>query len=152
MKTSRQWLAEVKAARNIPSDYALAKALRITKSGVSQLQAGKVYLSDDTAVAVAELLDIDPAEVMLSAHFEREKSGPVRAVWEQLFRRLGGAAVVVAAIGGGSLPAPAEAAAKPASEPAVCIMSNRRRPRKSSLFQTATAMLEAIFPAPRPAS
>lgn len=61
MHTTTDFLDEVKDRLNLPSDYALAGALGVTRAAVSKLRNGKDSLGDTTALKVAELLDVDPA-------------------------------------------------------------------------------------------
>jgi Phage related protein/Helix-turn-helix len=99
MKTTVQFLDAVKAKHNLPSDYALAKILGITRSGVSKFRVGKDYLGEDTAIKVAELLDLDPGYVMVCIASERAKNPQVKAAWKytaQLFTGIAAAVAIVA--------------------------------------------------------
>lgn len=110
MKTTAQWLDAAKEKHSL-SDYALAPKLGITRSQMSRYRNGADYLSDDAAMKLAELLEIDPAQIIASAHAERAKSEPARAFWMQWAERLGG--VTAAAVIGVTLsasPAPVKAA------------------------------------------
>lgn len=142
MKTTIEWLDAARAASEIQSDYALAKALGITRGALSSLRNGRTHLADTTAVRIAELAGVDPLAVIASAHIEREAKRPaVRQVWEDLLRRVGSTALVAAVAIGGAAPSPAEAGAKPGSGSAVCIMSNRRRTLKSRWFSALATIL-----------
>lgn len=95
MKTTLDYLNEVKAKTGAVSDYALAKELGITKQAISALKIRHGYLSDETCLKVASILDIDPYEVILSIHFEKSKSDNVRSTYKSIFERLGGVAASV---------------------------------------------------------
>lgn len=81
MKTTVEFLDAVKACSNVPSDYALASVLGITRSQVSKLRLGKDFLGDSTAMRVANVLKIDPRYVVACAHAERAKQADERALW-----------------------------------------------------------------------
>lgn len=84
MKTTAQFLDAVKAKLNLPSDYALAPVLGITKQSVSKLRNGKDCFGDETAEKVAQLLGEQPAYVIACAHAERTKSDSQRRIWETI--------------------------------------------------------------------
>lgn len=72
------------------SDYATAKALKITKESVSLIRSrGK--MSDETAVKMAEVLNIDASEILISASIARS-SGEVQKAWEKIYKKIGIAA------------------------------------------------------------
>ena len=130
MRSTVDFLDAVKSRHSLPSDYALAPFLGITKQEVSKLRNGKVYLGDSTALQVAKLLEIDPAEVIASAYFERAKRPEEKAVWQSIMKRLGGAAACV--VLGLSLVTPPPAQAS--ESPALKIMLNLRRRRRKTPY------------------
>lgn len=118
MSTTCAFLDAVKVRKALPSDYALAAELGITRSAVSRLRNRKDFFGDSTAIRVAELLEIDPAIVVAAAHAERAKKPEERAVWESMIQKLGGvAASVLIGIGAMSAPSPTDAASTSQSEP-----------------------------------
>jgi transcriptional regulator with XRE-family HTH domain len=82
MKTTVEYLDAVKARLDLPSDYALAKALCVTRAAVSKYRLGLSVFDDNTALRVAEVLSVTPFEVIAAANAERSKDEPVRALWE----------------------------------------------------------------------
>lgn len=96
MKTSKEFLQEVKTRHHLPSDGQLAKILGHTRSSISLLMQGKNYLGDDTAMKVAELLNLDPAYVVACIHAERAKHEGERKLWERIAALASG--VTVAAL------------------------------------------------------
>ena len=94
MKTTVQWLDQAKTQHGL-SDYALAPKLGISRSQMSKYRGGADFLSDDAAVLLAELLEVNPIEIMASAHAERSKSEAAKAIWMQWAEKLGGVAVSV---------------------------------------------------------
>lgn len=82
MKTTAQWLDAIKARLDLPSDYAAAKVLNVTRSAVSAYRNGRSTFDDDTAFLVAEILDVNPLEVLVSSRAERAKNDDQRHQWE----------------------------------------------------------------------
>lgn len=76
-----EYLQQAKRRLGIESDYALAKAMGITRSGMSALSNGKTTMSDETALKMAKILELHPAIVLADMHAEREKDPAIRAVW-----------------------------------------------------------------------
>lgn len=87
MKTV-DYLKQVKRRLGIESDYALAKALGVTRGTVSNLQLGKNTMSDETAMKVADILELQRALVLADMHAEREKNPELQAVWRGLVDKL----------------------------------------------------------------
>ncbi|OXY50865.1 hypothetical protein [Salmonella enterica] len=83
MKTP-EYLEAVKRKLDLPSDYALAKAIGVTRSAVSLQQAGKTAMGDETAVRVAEILGMPSGRVLIDIHMERSKAPEVKAAWAAL--------------------------------------------------------------------
>ncbi len=90
MKTTAQYLDEVKIALNLPSDYALAKYWEVSKQDISEYRSGKRTLGEDRAIAVAKILRINPAEPLIASHFERAKSEEAKEVWLSILDNIEG--------------------------------------------------------------
>ncbi|WAL84970.1 helix-turn-helix domain-containing protein [Pandoraea sp. XJJ-1] len=88
MKTTVDFLDAVKIRRDLPSDYALAKLLCIRPSAISNYRAGRSHFDEEIAVRVAEILEIDPMEVIASANYERAKTDTGRALWAGLLEKI----------------------------------------------------------------
>jgi plasmid maintenance system antidote protein VapI len=86
MKTT-EYLQAVKSRLGISSDYALAARLGITRSAVSKMQQGESVFSDDVALTVAELLDVEPMAVIAAANAERAKTPEAKARWTGLMEK-----------------------------------------------------------------
>lgn len=70
------FLDEVKAVYGLTSDYQLAKKLSVTQPTISSYRAKRSFLSDDMALRVAHLLELEPLLVMACVNAERNlKSG-----------------------------------------------------------------------------
>jgi hypothetical protein len=76
-----EYLQAVKKKLGIESDYALAQRLGITRSAVSSLQLGKSIFGDDVALAVAQILDLNPLVVIAQANAERASTPEMRDRW-----------------------------------------------------------------------
>lgn len=81
------FLNEVKKKYLLPSDYALAKALGITRGAVSNFQGGDHFLGVETAIKVALLLDLPTAHVVASCQAEKEKNPEIKEMWLEISRR-----------------------------------------------------------------
>ncbi|WP_416308549.1 XRE family transcriptional regulator [Neptunicella sp. SCSIO 80796] len=64
-------LDKLKAAYNLPSDYAIAKKLGVKPSCVSRYRNHGGTFDDSIALEVAELLELNPLSVVASMHAER---------------------------------------------------------------------------------
>ena len=83
MKAS-DWIDQVKTTLNLPSDYAAAKALHITRSAVSKYRSRESTLDEETAISVAKVLHLSPARVVLDQVAERTKSVELKASISEL--------------------------------------------------------------------
>lgn len=66
-------LDRLKAAYQLPSDYALAKKLGVTRAAVSRYRNNVGSFDDKLAFEVAYLLELNPSIVVASMHMERAK-------------------------------------------------------------------------------
>ena len=87
MKTN-DYLDAVKRARQIRSDAKLADALEITGASISALRNGKASMGDETALKVAEILGIEPYEVLADCHAERARNPKTARAWHDLANRV----------------------------------------------------------------
>lgn len=78
MKAS-EWIDQVKSSQGIESDYAVAKALGLSKQAISMYRSRQSTLDENAAISVAEKLGISPVGVVLDQMAERTKSPKVRA-------------------------------------------------------------------------
>lgn len=100
MKTTSEFLKQIKETHHLPSDGRLAVKLGLTRSAVSRFMQGKDFLGDETAMKVAVLLDIDAAYVVACAHAERAKHAGEKRLWERIAAMTAGvAAMLVLSVG-----------------------------------------------------
>jgi transcriptional regulator with XRE-family HTH domain len=88
MKAS-EWIDRVKVKNGWDSDYRVAKELGITRGGMSQIRTGEsVTLREETAVKVAQFLQMNPAGIVLDQLVERSKTPEVRTTLAREVERL----------------------------------------------------------------
>ena len=110
MKTTNEYLDEVKTKHSLRSDYALAIKLGTGTSLIVNYRKNNGHFSDTMAVKVAELLGIDPAEVLASANAERSKCPAAKSAWERMARSFSaGAMAIFIGVSLNFAPAPAQA-------------------------------------------
>lgn len=88
MKTTLQYIDAIKLRHGIESDYAVAKLLGTSRQAVSKYRQGNTSFDDLTALHVAELLGVNPLEVIAAANAERAKNDDARRTWTGLWDRL----------------------------------------------------------------
>jgi DNA-binding XRE family transcriptional regulator len=81
MKTTIEYLDMIKDRLKLPSDYALANALGITRESVSQLRNGKTSMGIETAMKAGEFLHIDGHAIYADSQIERAKKPEIREFW-----------------------------------------------------------------------
>ena len=102
VKTTGHYLDAVKIRLDLPSDYAIAKALSVTPSTVSKYRLGRSAPDDLVCARIAEILEIEPMEVIAAVHFERSTEPRARALWEGIWGKAAGAialSLTVCAVG-----------------------------------------------------
>lgn len=96
MKTSRDYIDELKQKLAIKSDYEIAKELGISFQSVSFYRLGKRALDDYTASRIADELGIEPMQIVAAANLEREKCEKKRGYWLKMLERYGAACLLLA--------------------------------------------------------
>jgi transcriptional regulator with XRE-family HTH domain len=91
MKTTLEYLDAVREKLNIPSDYATAKALGVTRSGVSRWRTGSGVPDTMVCVRMAEILEIEPLEIIAATEHARANDEPAREFWQSVWEKSGGA-------------------------------------------------------------
>ncbi|HJW55853.1 MAG TPA: hypothetical protein VJ577_11315 [Burkholderiaceae bacterium] len=82
---TQEYLDAVRTKLGITTDYALAKALGVSKQAAGQWSKGVCGFNDDVARRVAEILGIHPGIVVLDMHRERAQTPETRALWQTIF-------------------------------------------------------------------
>lgn len=105
METTLDFLERLKAKYDGASDYRAAQLLGVTKSAVYSWRHRGKHMGDDTAVKMAELLDLHPAYVMACTSAERSESDKTISVWQQVASQYAACfALVFTGFLGGALP------------------------------------------------
>lgn len=154
--TTIQLLDAIRERRNLPSDYAAAALLGLTRSQVSRYRNGKDFMGDEVAQRAAEIIGIDPAVAMAGVHAERASDPQTRRLWVSMAERLerAGVAAAVAALfwgftGGPDAPAPvSHVASAPAPAQStgytLYIMSTARRAlRRAARWLSSRASIDS---------
>lgn len=93
MKTLLEYLDDLKEKTG--SDYKTAKQLKTNQSTISMIRS-RNQCGDDTAIKIADLLEIDRTEVLIAAAIARSE-GDVKSAWEKASKRMGIAAGIAIA-------------------------------------------------------
>lgn len=86
--TTTDLLDAVKEAKEIPSDYALAKRLGLKPQTISNYRKLRTQMSDETAVALAAMIGRAPAPILAQLASERAKSPDVAKIWREAAKAL----------------------------------------------------------------
>jgi hypothetical protein len=96
MKTVIDYLDDLN--RKLGSDYKIAKAINSDTSAISMIRK-RGQMSDETALKIGMLLEIEPSEVLIAAAIARSK-GDVKAAWLNVSHKLGATVLILLALGG----------------------------------------------------
>lgn len=95
MLSTRDLLSAVKAAQGLPSNYALARFLKVTDVTVANWHHGRTCPDDEMGAKLAALAGLDEGFVVASMHAERAQNEGARQVWQRIAQRLQAAAAVM---------------------------------------------------------
>jgi len=87
MKTCAEYLDSVKAKKHFSSDYQLAKFLGESPTRLSNYRTRGSAFDDEMAVKVADVLGIDPMEVIIAANLQRAKRPEQKEFWQRVGQR-----------------------------------------------------------------
>lgn len=127
MKTTNDYLDDIKALYGLPSDYAIAKKLDVMTSNIANYRAGRSRFDDFMALKVAELLGIETMEVIAAVNAERTKCPGVRDVWERVYNQAARGATLVLALFALYLAPAVDATVQAASGTPSCILCKIQR-------------------------
>jgi len=137
MKSTEQYLGEVKDRLELPSDYAIAKALGVTRAAVSRYRMGHSMPDDLVCARIAEILGIEPMEVIAATNYQRSKTDEARTLWESIWGKAAGAIalnLIAFAVGVSVAPSTKAMASgeNTVSSGSLCIMSINAYSRRTS--------------------
>ena len=92
MENVKTLLDAVKAAKGIESDYALAKALDLSKQHVSAMYKGTEIPNEYDCLLISKALDKPLADVLAVVKIVTEKNEKRRAAWVEYYKSIGGIA------------------------------------------------------------
>lgn len=84
---SVKYLEMVREKHHLKNDVALAEKLGMTKGGISHYLTGKRVMNEETCLAVAMALEINPLEVMMAAGIDRAEKTGQKSLWEVFSER-----------------------------------------------------------------
>ncbi|HZT04327.1 MAG TPA: hypothetical protein VFA39_18920 [Steroidobacteraceae bacterium] len=116
--TTVEFLDALKAQKGLTSDYQLWKALGWKQATMSSYRCGRTAMSGAHAIRIADELTLPRAYVLACMEAERENDDQVADVWQELARRLKGAAAIILIallFGGGAKNAIAAGVSAPSS-------------------------------------
>lgn len=79
-----QLLDDAKKSAAIPSDYALAKAIEVTKQTISAYRKGTAFPNDDHLADLATLAKRDPLLTIAEARLSRSRKDSGRKAWRRI--------------------------------------------------------------------
>lgn len=92
METIKSLLDRAKEATGVTTEYALAKALGLTKQQVSEYYKGRVIPSEYACLQIAKAIGRAYEEVQAIVRIEAEKDEARRETWRQYYKSIGGIA------------------------------------------------------------
>ena len=81
MNTLKDLLDQAKAITG--SDYKTAQSIGLSRQNVSHVRNGRQGLNDDNAFLLAELIDVNPSEVLAIVNANRTKNPEMKKRWEE---------------------------------------------------------------------
>lgn len=153
MKTTAEYLDEIKSKTGIESDYGVAMKLGLSRFAVSNYRHCKNAFDNHTCLIVARTLGTPLEQVIADMELQREKDEKKKADWLSFELRLKGAAASILAMSSVALvtmivtPSPANAVeTRGYSENLKQIQIMRtRKARKSNLVAVAWNTLNIYF-------
>jgi transcriptional regulator with XRE-family HTH domain len=91
-------LDDVKKAKGIESDYALAKELGVNTGLISYWYSGKTTPNEYACLQIAKALEKDVKEILAIVQISTEKNEKRRSVWKEFYREIGGVTTGVTGI------------------------------------------------------
>lgn len=88
MKTTCDFVDDIRRAYNLDSDGKAANKLGVTRSAISTYRTGKSCFEDDTAIRAAAPLNLPTGYVLACIREERSKSETARDAWSQVAKAL----------------------------------------------------------------
>lgn len=84
MKTTNEFLNDIKTAHGLTSDYQLSKLLEIRANRISGYRHGVSLFDEQTCIRVADVLSIDAGYVMACVAAERTNNEAAKKTWQRI--------------------------------------------------------------------
>lgn len=88
MRTAAQWIDLARDRAHLPSDYAIAAELDVSRQLISMLRAGKASVGEHLAERLGELAGVDGGIVYAECKATRAKRTEIRQFWTRIARGL----------------------------------------------------------------
>lgn len=95
MSATKTYLNQLTRLTETGSDYAVAKLLGESRSRISGYRTGRSHFNPEMCIRVAELLNLDPLEVIAAIEAEKAKTEKTRRFWKATLNRISGTAATV---------------------------------------------------------
>lgn len=116
---SVKYLERLRQKMGDPTNAEVAEKLKVTQGAVSHYLTGRRIMDDETCLAVALQLEIDPMQVLGAAFLDRAEKTGQKSLWEVFMSRTAATAGAVLLASGVNVfltPMPANAASMRVSE------------------------------------
>lgn len=107
---SVKYLELVREKHHLKNDAALAKYLGVGSSAMSHYMSGRRVMDEETCLAVAMALDIEPTKVLMAAGIDRAEKTGQKSLWEVFSQRMAITASLILVVNLFLTPEKAEAA------------------------------------------
>ena len=116
---SVKYLERLRQKMGNPTNLEVAEKLKVTQGAVSHYLTGRRIMDDETCLAVALQLEIDPMQVLGAAFLDRAEKTGQKSLWEVFMSRAAataGAVLVASSVNVFLTPTPANAASMRVSD------------------------------------
>src|SRR5258708_10293895 len=109
MKTTADFLDDLRARCTLPSDSKLALNMKWERQQLSRYRMGKSTFDDQTALKVAAALGIEPDYIMACMSAQRARTPETRSAWERIAAKVAAAVLICNTFVAGTYSSPASA-------------------------------------------
>lgn len=92
---SVKYLEQLRETLEKKSDAEVARHLNLSKASISHYLTGRRVMDEETCLAVAIALDINPMEVMMAAGIDRAEKAGQQSLWTVFSKRMAATAASV---------------------------------------------------------
>lgn len=88
MKNTAEYLDALRAHYGVKSDYALSPLIGVLPQHLTKYRNKKSTFGEEFSLKIADILDIDPAQIFLDMHYQREKNEAAKQVWKRIYNSM----------------------------------------------------------------